>query len=227
MPNQGFLLLLIDQLTFATLILSLFFILLKKAWKTPVFLFLALNSLYSVLLFLAGWIFGLFSPQYELVSNLSIHIDTLTGLGVLYHIWPEDRYRRFLVFSVVPVLLAWMITTFFMGPQKTYSWNLIAPATWFLLAATYSMSLLYKRSFYHENAHYLSKFLLIAGFLFYNFVYLIIEGCYIVFAQSGGAEDAWHINFWSYFIFRLMMLAGILSWYYHPRIAASNLQINK
>ncbi len=227
MPNQGFLLLLVDQLTFATLILSLFFILLKKAWKTPTFLFLALNSLYSVFLFVAGWIYGIFSTQYELVSNLSIHIDTLTGLGVLYHIWPEERYRRFLVFSVVPVLLAWMITTFFMGPQQTFTWNLIAPATWYLLAAIYSMSLLYKRSFYHENAHYLSKFLLIAGFLFYNFVYLIIEGCYIVFAQQGGAEDAWNINFWSYFIFRLMMLAGILSWYYNPRIASSNSTINK
>jgi hypothetical protein len=114
-----------------------------------------------------------------------------------------------------------------MGPQQTFTWNLIAPATWYLLAAIYSMSLLYKRSFYHENAHYLSKFLLIAGFLFYNFVYLIIEGCYIVFAQQGGAEDAWNINFWSYFIFRLMMLAGILSWYYNPRIASSNSPINK
>lgn len=227
MPNQGFLFLLIDQLTFATLIISLFFIFLKKAWHSPVFLFLALNSTYSVLLFLVGWMYGLFSIQYELVSNLSIHADTLTGLGVLYHIWPENRYRRFLVISVVPVLLAWLVTIFFMGPQKTYYWNLIAPATWFLLAGTYSMSLLYKRSFYHENAHYLSKFLIIAGFLFYNFVYLIIEACYIVFAQSGGAEDAWHINFWSYFIFRLMLLAAILSWIYHPRISINPTTINK
>ena len=227
MPNQGFLMQLIDQLTFATLIISLFFIFLKKAWTTPIFLFLALNILYSVSLFLMGWIFGMFSIQYELVSNLSIHVDTLTGLGVLYHIWPENQYRRFLVISVVPVLLAWLVTIFFMGPEKTFYWNLVAPATWFLLAATYSMSLLYKRSFYHENAHYLSKFLFIGGFLFYNFVYLIIEGCYIVFAQSSGAEDAWHINFWSYFIFRLMLLAGILSWFYHPRVSNNQMAFNK
>jgi len=223
MPTQGFLILLIDQLTFVTLVISIFFLFIKKAWNNPLFLFLGLNSLYSILLFIVGWIYNIFSIQYELIANLSIHIDTLTGLGVLYHLWPDKTYQRFLVYSVVPVLLTWMLTVFFMGPQKTITWNLILPAAWFLIASAYSMSLLYKRSFYNENAHYLSKFLFIAGFLFYNFVYLIIEGCYILFANQGGAEDAWNINFWSYFIFRLMILSGILCWYYHPRMASNNL----
>ncbi|WP_290709357.1 hypothetical protein [Flavihumibacter sp. CACIAM 22H1] len=181
-----------------------------------------------MLLFIVGWVYGLFSIQYELIANLSIHIDTLTGLGVLYHLWPDKTYQRFLVYSVLPVLLTWMLTMLFMGPQKTTTWNLVLPASWFLMAAAYSMLLLYKRSFYNENAHYLSKFLFIAGFMFYNFVYLIIEGCFILFAQEAGAEDAWNINYWSYFIFRLLILSGILAWYHTPRMATNNLvSINK
>ena len=227
MPNQGFLTLLIDQLTFATIVISLFFLTLKKAWSNPVFLFLGLNSAYSVFLFVFVWVYDIFSIQYELVANLSIHIDTLTGLGLLYHIWPEKRYQRFLVLSVVPVLLIWMVTIFYKGPQKTFSWNLLAPALWFLMASGYAMLLLYKRYFYHESANYLSRFFFIAGFLFYNFIYLIIEGCYIVFAHQGGAEDAWNINFWSYFIFRLMILTGIITWFYHPRLTTSTIPVNK
>lgn len=224
MPNPGFIIHLIDHLTFVILVLSLLFLFLKKAWNNHLLLFIGLNSFYSILLFIAGWTYDINSTQYELIANLSIHIDTITGLGVLFHLWPDDRYRKFLVISVLPVLLIWLLTLLFLGPQQTYSWNLIAPAAWFLLASFYSMSLLYKRSLFNESAHYLSKFLFIGGFLFYNFVYIIIEGCYIVFANEGGAEDAWNINFCGYFIFRLMILMGILFWYYQP--AAKNVMVS-
>ncbi|HEY8396680.1 MAG TPA: hypothetical protein VIK80_01985 [Flavihumibacter sp.] len=227
MPNLGFIINLIDQLTFVVLLLSVLLLISKKAWNNYLLLFVGLNSLYSVLLFIVGWIYNMSSPQYELIANLSIHIDTITGLGVLFHLWPDERYRKFLVFSVIPVLLIWVVSLLFRGPQQTYIYNLITPAAWFLVASIYSMSLLYKRSFYGENAHYLSKFLFIGGFLFYNFIYLISEGCYILFANTSAAQDAWNINYCGYFIFRTMMLVGLVAWYYQPAMKGSLITIKR
>ncbi|KIC91964.1 hypothetical protein, partial [Flavihumibacter solisilvae] len=72
-----------------------------------------------------------------------------------------------------------------------------------------------------------SRFLLIAGFLFYNFIYLVIETCYVFFTSVSNVNDAWNINYWGYFIFRLLMFGGVVAWYFKPRQSAASMAINK
>lgn len=216
-----------DYLTFATLMLTLFLLILKKSWSNKILLFLLLNTAYSIALFIITWIFPLGTVTNERITNLSIQLDTLTGLGFFYYLWNQKTYRRFIVSSAIAVIGIWAVTLFQHGPDKTLTVNLIAPAIWYLACSVLAMTVLYKRSFQTDNPLYVSYFILLAGLLFYNFVYLIAEACYIVFAAYGGSEDAWKINFWSYFISRLLILIGLITWYYKPRFSVRFMPLKK
>ncbi|WP_152616875.1 hypothetical protein, partial [Flavihumibacter solisilvae] len=128
-----------------------------------------INAAYSIFLFILGFCFPMDSREYDFVSNLTIHVDTLSGLGFFYYLWDDSRFRRYLLLSVIPVLAIWLFTLFWKGFSKTPYWNLMLPSVWYLVAAQYGMVLLYKKSNFQESTQYISRFLLIAGFLFYNF----------------------------------------------------------
>lgn len=219
MPNQGFIINLIDNLTLLILLVMLGFMLVKKAWISRPMTFILINISYSILMFGVGFIYPISSKENEIIVNLTMHVDTLSGLGFFYYLWIDIRYRKFLLFSLVPVILVWLATFLFKQDLKIHFWNLILASLWFLAAAQYAMLLLYRKSSFQDTAPYVSRFLLITGFLFYNFVYLVVEVCYIYFTSISNITDAWNINYWAYFIFRIMMLAGVLAWYGRSRVA--------
>lgn len=214
MPDKGYLISFIDNLTLLSLICITAILLIKKGWNNKLFLFIGINALYSISLFILGYFYQMQSREYELGSNLTMHVDTLSGLGFFYFLWNDDRFRKFLVISIFPVLVIWILTLFFQGVFKTHYWNLMLPSLWYLVVSVYAMMMLYRKSHFIESAGYISKFLLIAGFLFYNFIYLVIETCYLFVTSMHSISDAWNINYWGYFIFRLLMLAGVISWFY-------------
>ena len=223
MPDKGYLISLIDNLTLVALICITAILLIKKGWDNKLLFFIGVNALYSISLFLLGYFYDMESSQYGVFSNLTMHIDTLSGFGFFYFLWDDKAFRKFLTLSILPVLVTWLLTLVFRGIYKTPYWNLMLPSLWFLLAAVYAMLLLYRKSQFNEGAIYTSKFLLIAGFLFYNFIYLVIETCYLFVTSMHSITDAWNINYWGYFIFRLLMLAGILSWYFAGNTLRANL----
>lgn len=214
MPDKGYLISLIDNLTLLSLICITAILLIKKGWNNKLFLFIGINALYSISLFILGYYYQMQSREYELVSNLTMHADTLSGLGFFYFLWNDDSFRKFLLVSIFPVLVTWILTLIFQGVFKTHYWNLMLPSLWYLVVSVYAMVMLYRKSHFNESAGYVSKFLLIAGFLFYNFIYLVIETCYLFVTSMHSISDAWNINYWGYFIFRLLMLAGVMSWFY-------------
>lgn len=214
MPDKGYFISLIDHLTLLVLICITAILLIKKGWNNKLLFFVGINALYSIGLFILGYYYEMQSSEYELVSNLTMHVDTLSGFGFFYFLWDDKTFRKFISLSILPVLLTWLVTLIYSGAFKTYYWNLMMPSLWFLLTSVYAMILLYRKSYFNESAGYISKFLLIAGFLFYNFIYLVIETCYLFVTSMHSITDAWNINYWGYFIFRLLMLAGILSWFF-------------
>lgn len=213
MPNQGFIINLIDNLTLLTLIIIALFLVVKKGWINRPMRFILINVCFSISLFIVGFFYPMSTRTNEVITNLTMHIDTLSGLGFFYYVWIDLRYRKFLLISVVPVLVVWLLTFLVMRDLSNHYWNLVLSSLWFLVAAQYAMLLLYRKSSFQDTAPYVSRFLLITGFLFYNFVYLVVEICYIFFTSISNITDAWNINYWAYFIFRLMMLAGVLAWY--------------
>ncbi|ULQ53758.1 hypothetical protein [Flavihumibacter fluvii] len=219
MPNQGFIINLIDNLTLLTLIIIALFLLYKRAWINRPMSFILINVCYSISLFIVGFWHPISSKENEIISNLTMHVDTFSGLGFLYYLWIDNRYRKFLLISVVPIILVWLTTFIIKQELKIYSWNLILPSLWFLAAAQYSMVLLYRKSSFQDTAPYASRFLLITGFMFYNFIYLVVEICYLYFTSISNITDAWNINYWAYFIFRIMMLAGVIAWYGQSRVS--------
>lgn len=227
MPEKGSIITLIDNLTLLTLLFTVAILLIKKCWKDKLLMCILINATYSIFLFIMGFCFPMDSSEYDLISNLTIHVDTLSGFGFFYYLWDDSRFRRYLLLSVIPVLAIWLFTLFWKGVAKTPYWNLMLPSIWYLVAAQYGMVLLYKKSNFQESIQYISRFLLIAGFLFYNFIYLVIETCYVFFTSVSNVNDAWNINYWGYFIFRLLMLGGVLAWYFTPRQAAASIAINK
>ncbi|ULQ57401.1 hypothetical protein KJS94_04195 [Flavihumibacter rivuli] len=216
MPEQGSIIKLIDNLALVALILMLLIQLFKKCWKQPSMLFLGINAMYNISLYLVSFMFPMHTHIYEIVSNLTIHVDTLSILGFFYFLWENDRYRKFLLFSIAPVLATWLITLLLKGPNKNYVWNLMLPSVWIFTAATYAMLLLYRNSINSEGSSFLSRFLLISGFLFYHFVYMVIETLYLAGTDGASAVDAWNINYWGYFIFRILLLGGTIAWYVKP-----------
>lgn len=214
MPNKGFLINLIDNLTLLTLFFIVGILLVKKCWHNKALSCILINALYSIFLILLAYIYPLGDVENEIISNLTIHIDTLSGLGFLYFLWDDKPFRKYLVYSVIPVIGTWLLTFVIQWDLKLHFWNLLFPSLWFLVAAQYAMIQLYRKSNFHETARYISRFLLISGFLFYNFIYLIVETCFIFFKSISNTADAWSINYWGYFIFRLLMLAGVIAWYY-------------
>lgn len=213
MPNQGFIINLIDNLTLLTLLITLVFLLVKRAWINRPMTFILINICYSIVIFGIGLIYPIESKENEIIVNLTMHIDTISGLGFFYYLWIDLRYRKFLAISVIPILLVWLATFIIKQDLKIHYWNLVLASLWFLASAQYAMLLLYRKSSFQDTAPYVSRFLLITGFLFYNFVYLVVEICYIYFTSISNITDAWNINYWAYFIFRLMMLTGVIAWY--------------
>jgi hypothetical protein len=223
MPNKGFLINFIDNLTLLTLFFIVAILLIKKCWQNKALICILINALYSIFLILIAYRFPLENEENEIISNLTMHIDTFSGLGFLYYLWNDQPFRKYLIYSVIPVIALWLFTFIWKQDLKIHFWNLLLPSFWFLVAAQYAMILLYKRSNFQETSRYISRFLLIAGFLFYNFIYLIVETCYIFFKSISNTADAWSINYWGYFIFRLLMLAGVIAWYSRRMRPANNI----
>jgi hypothetical protein len=217
MPNHGFLIQLIDHLTMVLVIITAVFLVYKKSWINRPMSCILVNVCYSLCIYLVDLVYPIDSKENEIIVNLTMHVDTLSGFGFFYFLWIDQRYRKFLQISIIPVLFVWLATFIFKRDLHIYYWNLILTSFWFMLAAQYAMLLLYRKFSFHDPAPYISRFLLITGFLFYNFIYLVVEICFIYFSSISSITDAWNINYWAYFIFRLMMLAGVLAWYGQTR----------
>jgi hypothetical protein len=217
MPNQGFIINLIDNLTLLTLIITAMLLIFKKGWINRPMQFILINVCFSIFLFILDFFYPMESRENEIITNLTMHIDTLSGLGFFYYLWIDLRYRKFLIISIIPVFVIWLGTFIVKQDLNNHSWNLILSSLWFLVAAQYAMLLLYRKSSFQDTAPYVSRFLLITGFLFYNFIYLVVEICYLFFNSITNITDAWNINYWAYFIFRLMMLTGVIAWYSKSR----------
>ncbi|WP_332737488.1 hypothetical protein [Flavihumibacter sp.] len=216
MPEIGLLISVIDNLTLLALLLTAAILLIKKGWEQKLQLFILLHVLYNLFLFGIVYIYPMDSPTFQAISNLTIHIDTITGLLFFYFLWDDTRYRRFLLITIIPVIATWMLTLFIKGIYRNTFWNQLLPSFWYMLAAGYAMILLYRNSSLTVNTVYVSRFLLIAGFLFYNFIFLVLQTFYIYFTSISDITDAWNINYWAYFIFRLLMLAGVIFWFRKP-----------
>lgn len=223
MPVQGFIINLIDQLTLLLLVLTIGFLLYKKSWHNKIMTCIMVNSIYSIFQILLPRIYPVSSSQNDIITNFTMHIDTLSGFCFFYYLWIDTRYRKFLVFSITPVLLTWLLTFVFARDLKIHFWNLLLPSIWFFIVAQYAMLLMYRKSSFQDTASYVSRFLLIAGFLFYNFIYLILEICYLKFTSISNITDAWNINYWSYLIFRAMIFGGVLTWYSRKNYSQGNL----
>ena len=181
MPNHGFIIKLIDNLTLLSLIITAIYLIFKKAWINRPMTFILINVCFSILLYIFGFLYPMQSQENKIFTNLTMHIDTLSGLGFFYYLWIDLRYRKFLVFSVIPVFLVWLVTFAIKKDFIYHSWNLILASLWFLVSAQYAMLLLYRKSSFLDTVPYMSRFMLITGFLFYNFIYLVVETCYIYF----------------------------------------------
>ncbi|KIC91643.1 hypothetical protein [Flavihumibacter sp. ZG627] len=216
MPEIGPLIAVIDNLTLLALLLTAAILLIKKGWEQKLQLFILLHVLYNLFLFGIVYIYPMDSPTFQAISNLTIHIDTITGLLFFYFLWDDIRYRKFLLITIIPVIATWMLTLFIKGIYRNTFWNQLLPSFWYMLAAGYAMVLLYRNSSLTVNTVYVSRFLLIAGFLFYNFIFLVLQTFYIYFTSISDITDAWNINYWAYFIFRLLMLAGVIFWFRKP-----------
>ncbi|MBZ5856441.1 hypothetical protein [Flavihumibacter profundi] len=213
MPVNGFLINLIDNLTLLLVIFTVGILLVKKCWMSRAMTCILVNSVYSIFQFVIVLLFPMESKENEIITNFTMHIDTISGFCFFFYLWNDSSYRKFLVYTLTPVLATWLISFAFTRDLKIPSWNLLLPSLWFFISAIYAMLLLYRKSSFQESASYISRFLLITGFLFYNFIYLIVETCYIFFKSVSNVTDAWNINYWGYFIFRLMILAGVIAWY--------------
>ncbi|MCG7858709.1 hypothetical protein MD537_17145 [Flavihumibacter sediminis] len=224
MPEIGLLISIIDNLTLFALLLTAAILLIKKGWEQKLQLFILLHVLYNLFLFGIVYIYPMDSPTFQAISNLTIHIDTITGLLFFYFLWDDTRYRRFLLITIIPVIATWMLTLFIKGIYRNTFWNQLLPSFWYMLAAGYAMILLYRNSSLTVNTVYVSRFLLIAGFLFYNFIFLVLQTFYIYFTSISDITDAWNINYWAYFIFRLLMLAGVIFWFRKPLALQPNMR---
>ncbi len=218
MPQDCTHICIIENTTLVVLACILLLLVYKKAWQDKAMRFILINAAYSF----ATNLFSLFHPittvTYDTLSNLTMHIDTLSALGFFYHLWNNSRWHKFLRYSVAPVILVWLGTFIVMRDLQYHWWTLLMPSVWYLAAGIYALYFLYKKGNFQETSFYVSRFLLITGFLFYNFVYIVIEICYIYFKGVSNSADAWNINYWSYLIFRVMMLAGVIAWYARPGI---------
>ncbi|GAO43683.1 hypothetical protein [Flavihumibacter petaseus] len=213
----------IENLTLAVLAGIIFFLLYKKAWTDKALRFILINALYSLFTVLITLVYPITSPAYDIISNLTMHIDTLSGLGFFYYLWNINRYHRFLVYTVSVVLLVWFATFFIMRDFGAHSWTLLLPSIWYVIVGMTAFYLMYTKADFQQTRKYGSRFLLITGFVFYNFIYIVIEICYIYFKGVGNINDAWKINYWSYFLFRVMMFAGVIFWYARPGIPRNKL----
>lgn len=216
MPEKGLLIEIIDNLTLIALLLTAAILLFIKGWKDKLQSTILVHVLYNISLFALLYVVPMESDEYKLATNLTIHIDTISGMLYFYWLWEDTKYRKFLIGTMVPVILTWLVTLIIKGPYMSTFWTNILPSVWFVLAAGYAMLLLYRSSGTPGGKLYASRFLLVAGFLFYNFIFLVLQSFYIQFKDLSDIADAWNINYWSYFIFRLLMLSGVLFWVKQP-----------
>ena len=216
MPEKGLLIEIIDNLTLIALLLTAAILLFIKGWKDKLQSTILVHVLYNISLFALLYVVPMESDEYKLATNLTIHIDTISGMLYFYWLWEDTKYRKFLIGTMVPVILTWLVTLLIKGPYMSTFWTNILPSVWFVLAAGYAMLLLYRSSGTPGGKLYASRFLLVAGFLFYNFIFLVLQSFYIQFKDLSDIADAWNINYWSYFIFRLLMLSGVLFWVKQP-----------
>lgn len=219
MPENCTLTCFIDSFTLVVLAAIIGFLLYKKAWTQKPMWFILINAVYSLASNLFNLVYPITSHTSDVVSNLTMHVDTLSGLGFFYYLWNLNWYRKYLIYSVIPVILVWLGTFLVMRDLSFHSWTLLLPSIWYLFASNLALYLLYKKANFQQTQQYGSRFLLITGFLFYNFTYIVVELFYLRFKDDPTITiDAWNINYWGYFIFRLMNLAGVLLWFAKPSL---------
>ncbi|MCA0395951.1 MAG: hypothetical protein LCH51_00990 [Bacteroidetes bacterium] len=208
----------LDHLAMLVQVVVLVLFIQRKAWTQKPLLFIMINVCYGIATSLLSYIFPVNSYQSDVISNLTIHVDTLSGFGFFYSLWNVGWYRKFLKRALTLVLLIWISTMFITRDFTTHSWTLISTSIWYILASNLALYLLYKKGNFQHTQHYASRFLLITSFLFYNFSYTVIEVFYLHFKDDPNiTNDAWNINYWSYLIFRLVTLTGVAIWLAKPR----------
>lgn len=209
---------LLDHLTLLVQVVIVALFIHRKAWTQKPLLFIMINVCYGIATSLLNLVYPITSRESDIITNLSIQIDTLSGFGFFYSLWNVGWYRKYLSRTVGFVLLIWISTMVITRSLGTHAWTLISTSIWYLFASNLALYLLYKKGNFQHTQQYASRFLLITGFLFYNFSYSVIESFYLHFKDDPSiVQDAWNINYWSYFIFRVITLAGVVIWLARPR----------
>ncbi|HQD10447.1 MAG TPA: hypothetical protein PLQ65_12330, partial [Flavihumibacter sp.] len=123
----------LDHLAMLVQVVVLVLFIQRKAWTQKPLLFIMINVCYGIATSLLSYIFPVNSYQSDVISNLTIHVDTLSGFGFFYSLWNVGWYRKFLKRALTLVLLIWISTMFITRDFTTHSWTLISTSIWYIL----------------------------------------------------------------------------------------------
>ncbi|MDI3321934.1 hypothetical protein [Pinibacter soli] len=200
-----------DVLSALILLCTILFILLKKGMQFTFLKLLAINAGYNLIITLLRLFLGHENPAYAIGFNLTRPVDIITALLILYVLWDKPLFRKFLVFSVIPVMVLWLKELCFEPIDHIHLAALIPPSMWSIIITAVALALLYQKP--EKQNFVFTRFLIVSGFMIYNFTYFIIEALmpYYFFAKTFEEQrmlvpQIGLLNLGAYFFTRVILL---------------------